>query len=219
MTTISNDVMGDVWPHAEPGKEGADYGSVSFSPQGGFEVRSFQTFGLVYTVGEYGLDDTGAIKVAHNFTPDGGKLQFTDPKAANYVTASASNGVRLQLYWEPYGHVRPWNKALRVAVEGGYMTRGDTITIVYGDRSGGSSGYRLQTFCESAFVFKVLVDACATNQFLALPVSPAISYRCRATLPVESDLTDAAPGRERCSRWVSRPKTCGAIRQEHSKAR
>ncbi|NNE24153.1 MAG: DUF3604 domain-containing protein [Rhizobiales bacterium] len=175
MTGIPDDVMGDVWPGAEPGRAGADYGTVSFSPDGSFEARSFQTFSLVYTVGQYGLDDTGAIKVVHNFTPDGGKLQFDDPGAANYVTATASNGARLHLYWEPYGHQRPWNKSLRISVEGGYMSQGDTITIIYGDRSGGSPGYRLQTFCESAFVFKVLVDACATGQFLALPASPSIS--------------------------------------------
>ncbi|MDH3741170.1 MAG: hypothetical protein OER56_06175, partial [Hyphomicrobiales bacterium] len=119
MTGIPNDVMGDVWPSAEPGNEAADYGTVRFSPQGSFEARSFQTFTLVYTVGQYGLDDTGAIKVVHNFTPDGGRLQFDDPGAANYVTATASNGTRLQLYWEPYGHQRPWNKSLRISVEGG----------------------------------------------------------------------------------------------------
>ncbi len=172
---IPEDVMGDVWPQAVPGSEGADYGSVSFSPAGAFAVRSFQTFSLTYTVGGYGLDDTGAIKVVHNFTNDGGRLQFDDPSAMNYVTASTSNGARLRLYWEPYGHQRPWNKALRVSVEGGYMRCGDTITIVYGDRSGGSPGYRLQTFCESSFVFKVLVDPCATGHFLPLPQSPSIS--------------------------------------------
>ncbi len=175
MGGIPQDVMGDVWPAPEPGMDGADYGSVGFFPLGTFPVRSFQTFTLVYTVGQYGLDDTGAIKVVHNFTPDGGRLQFDDPTAMNYVTATASNGARLDLHREPYGHQRPWNKSLRVTVEGGYMKRGDTITIVYGDTSGGSPGYRLQTFCESAFVFKVLVDACATNTYLPLPDSPAIS--------------------------------------------
>ncbi|MGI9407009.1 MAG: DUF3604 domain-containing protein [Hyphomicrobiaceae bacterium] len=171
---IANDLMGDVWPHAVPGKEGADYGSVSFSPEGSFEVRSYQTFTLVYTVGEHGLDDTGAIKVAHNFTADGGALQFDDPTAMNYVTATASSDARLDLYWEPYGHQRPWEKALRVTVVGGYLRQGDTITIVYGDRSGGSPGYRLQTFCESSFVFKVLVDPCATGHFLPLEPTPSI---------------------------------------------
>ncbi len=172
---IPNDVMGDVWPHALPGKGDANYGSVVLSPAGAFEVRSFQTFTLTYTVGEYGLDDTGAIKVVHNFTNDGGRLQFDDPRAMNYVTASTSNGAKLQLCWEPYGHQRPWDKALRLSVQGGFMRAGDTITIVYGDTSGGSPGYRLQTFCESSFVFKVLVDPCATGHFLPLPDSPSIS--------------------------------------------
>ena len=175
MNDISADKMGDVWPTAVPGRDGADYGSVEFFPQGEFEARSFQTFTLIYTVGEYGLDDTGAIKVAHNFTLDGGAPQFDDPSAMNYVTASASNGTRLQLYREPYGHQRPWEKAVRISVQGGYMRPGDTITIIYGDQSHGSPGLRLQTFCQSASVFKVLVDACATGHFLPLPDSPSIA--------------------------------------------
>ena len=33
---------------------------------------------------------------------------------------------------------------------------------------------RLQTYCEAAFQFHVLVDAIATYDYVALPVSPAI---------------------------------------------
>ncbi|MEM7508115.1 MAG: DUF3604 domain-containing protein [Pseudomonadota bacterium] len=171
MAGIPDDMMGDVWPAAQPGPDGADYGHISFAPNGRFQVRSFQTFTIVYTVGEYGLDDTGAIKVVQRWTGDQGGVQFANPKAANYVTATASNGVHLALYAEPYPHQRPWYNGLRVAVERGYMEPGDTITIVYGDRSGGGPGYRLQTFCESAFEFKVLADPCATGVFL--PVGSA----------------------------------------------
>ncbi|WP_397545700.1 DUF3604 domain-containing protein [Ruegeria marisflavi] len=48
------------------------------------------------------------------------------------------------------------------------MEPGDTITITLGDRSGGSPGYRLQTFSESCLEFLVLVDACATGVFLPI---------------------------------------------------
>jgi hypothetical protein len=163
---IPDDQMGDVWPAAWPGPEGADYGQVDFAPLGRFQVRSFQTFTLTYTVGEYGLDDTGAIKVVQRWTSDQGAVQFDDPAAMNYVTASASNGVHLALHNERYPHRRPWYNGLRVTVEKGFMRPGDTITIVFGDRSGGSPGYRLQTFCESAFEFKVLADPCATGVFV-----------------------------------------------------
>ncbi len=168
MSIIESQFMGDVWPDLLPGKLDADYGSVSLVPTGDFEVRSLHTFKLVYTVGEYGLDDTGAIKIVHRWTDDGGRIQFDDPQGINYVTAKASNGVKLHLYAEPYPHQRPWYNGLRVTVEKGFMRPGDTITIVYGDRSEGSPGYRLQTFCESTYEFKVLVDPCATSCFFPI---------------------------------------------------
>ncbi|MEM7376847.1 MAG: DUF3604 domain-containing protein [Pseudomonadota bacterium] len=164
--TIPDHLMGDVWPAAKPGPDNANYGTTAFSPTGSFPVRSLQTFTLVYTVGEFGLDDTGAIKVVHRWTDDGGRVQFDDPSTLNYVTATASNGVQLELHAEPYPHRRPWFNGLRITVKRGYMRPGDTITVVYGDTAQGSPGYRLQTFCETAYAFRVLADVCATGVFL-----------------------------------------------------
>ncbi len=174
MSSIPPEMMGDVWPVARPGDDEADYGSVCFSPQGSYEVRSFQCFTLTYTVGEFGLDDTGAIKIVQRFTNDGGRWQFGDPCAPNYVTANASSDVNLELNCEPYGHQRPWDRALRITVSGGYLVKGDTIAVVLGDRSKGSPGLRLQTFCETEHVFKVLVDPCATGHFIPLKETPSI---------------------------------------------
>jgi hypothetical protein len=168
MEPIADHLMGDVWPQATPGADGANYGTTTFSPQGHFEVRSHQSFVLSYTVGEFGLDDTGAIKIVHRWTHDGGKLQFDNPAGLNYVTAVASNGVQLELYAEPYPHQRPWYHGLRITVKRGYMSPGDRITVTFGDRSQGSPGYRLQTFCESAYEFRVLADVCATGVFIPI---------------------------------------------------
>ena len=52
---------------------------------------------------------------------------------------------------------------------------GDTITIRFGDRREGSPGIRMQTYCESAFEFHVLVDAIATYDYVPLPVSPTVA--------------------------------------------
>ena len=168
MPPIPNDIMGDLWTAARPGREDADYGSVSLTPRGAFPARSMQSFTLIYTVGEFGLDDTGAIKIVQRWTNDGGALQISDPQAVNYVTATASNGVTLDIEVETYPHQRPWYNGLRVTVRRGYMQAGDTITIVYGDRSQGSPGLQLQSFCESAFEFKTLADPCATGAFFPI---------------------------------------------------
>lgn len=188
MAVIPNHVMGDVWPAVQPGARPGEYGSARLEAPERCEVRSLQTFRLVFTAGRYGLDDTGAIRISHRFTYDGPALQTEDPTAVNYVTAEASNGAGLTLYWEPYA-LRPWDKGLRATVTRGLLRPGDKITITYGDRSGGSPGFLMQTFCESGFEFRVSVDACATGQFvpidegLTLAVTPGPPERWVAVLP------------------------------------
>ena len=98
MDVVDSQFVGDVWPQAHPGEDPVLYGSVALTPSGAFEARSLQTFSLKYSAGRYGLDDTGAIKVVHRYPNDWGRLQMDDPSAVNYVSATASNGSRLQLY-------------------------------------------------------------------------------------------------------------------------
>ncbi|MDH3668620.1 MAG: DUF3604 domain-containing protein [Paracoccaceae bacterium] len=167
MPPIPKDEMGDVSPAVAPGHGPKDLGSATLTPTAPCEVRSFQTLSVTYTVGRFGLDDTGAIRVAFRWVNDCGSLQTDDAAAMNYVTARASNGVPLTVFVEPYGY-RPWSRAVRVTVTGGFMRPGDTIEVVFGDRCGGGPGMRMQTIAEAAFELKVSVDACATGQFSPL---------------------------------------------------
>lgn len=176
---IAEEIMGDVWPAVEPGRDDGDYGTVALSPCGPCEVWSLQTFTLVYTVGRFGLDDTGSIRICHLWVYDGGALQTVDPSAENYIAARlkserAGPGVELGLCVEPFG-ARPWDVVLRVTVRNGVLREGDEIAVVYGDRTGGSPGFRMPSYCESSFEFRVAVDACATGQFRPLPERPAVS--------------------------------------------
>ncbi len=172
---IELDLMGEVWPAASPGSEPRDRGTASLKPQEPLEIRSFQTIVLTYTVGRFGLDDTGGIKVVQRFANDGGRWQTDDPAAMNYCSARASNGCRLVARVEPGGHQRPWDRSLRIVVTHGSMTCGDSIEVVFGDRSGGSPGLCMQTFAESVHEFRVLVDACATGHFLPVADRPFVT--------------------------------------------
>ncbi len=149
-------------------------GQASLEPAGEFEAGSWQSFVLVYTAGTFGIDDTGSIKIGFRFATDFGPVQFDDPQGAGYTTAEASNGAALELKWEFKRNIRPWSRSLYVGVMKHFLAPGDTITIRFGDRRSGSPGIRLQTYCEAAFQFRVLVDAIATYDYVALPASPAI---------------------------------------------
>jgi hypothetical protein len=150
-------------------------GSAHLEPAAGiFEAGSMQSFTLTYTAGEFGIDDTGSLKIGFRFATDFGPVQFDDPASPGYTTAEASNGAMLELKWEFKRNIRPWSRSLYVGVAKHFLLPGDTITIRFGDRRFGSPGIRLQTYCEKAFQFHVLVDAIATYDYVPLPQSPCI---------------------------------------------
>ncbi len=149
-------------------------GSATLEPTGTFEAGATENFKLVYTAGRFGIDDTGSIKIGFRFATDFGPVQFDDPTAPGYTTAEASNGATLELKWEFKRNIRPWSRSLYIGIMKHFLAPGDTITIRFGDRRFGSPGIRLQTYCEEHFEFRVLVDAIATYDYVALPKSPAI---------------------------------------------
>ncbi|MGD9616643.1 MAG: DUF3604 domain-containing protein [Alphaproteobacteria bacterium] len=150
-------------------------GSARITPTGVFEAGRFQSFTLVYTAGYFGIDDTGSIKIVHRFASDMGRPQWSDPRAANYTTAEASNGAVLDMLYDPKLNIRPWDKTLLIRVVRGFLREGDTITVRFGDPRQGSPGMRVQTFCEKTFEFRVLVDAIATCDYVELPEQPKIA--------------------------------------------
>lgn len=150
-------------------------GSATLEPSGPVEAGSYQSFTLVYTAGTFGLDDTGSLKIGFRFATDFGPVQFDDPKAQGYTTAVASNGATLDCRWEFKRNIRPWSRSLYIGVMKHFLAPGDTITIRFGDQRQGSPGIRMQTYCERDFEFRVLTDAIATYDYVALPESPKVA--------------------------------------------
>ena len=164
-------------------------GTATLEPSGAVEAGSWQSFTLVYTAGRFGVDDTGSIKIGFRFATDFGPVQFTDPKAPGYTTVEASNGATLECKWEFKRNIRPWSRSLYIGVVKDFLAPGDTITIRFGDRRQGSPGLRMQTYCESAFEFRVFADPIATYDYVAVVDSPRIAIvpgpgvQWRAILP------------------------------------
>lgn len=150
-------------------------GSATLEPSGPFEAGSYQSLTFVYTAGRFGLDDTGSLKIGFRFATDFGPVQFDDPTAPGYTTVEASNGATLECRWEFKRNIRPWSRSLYIGVMKHFLKPGDTITIRFGDQRSGSPGIRMQTYCESEFEFRVLTDAIATYDYVALPESPKVA--------------------------------------------
>jgi hypothetical protein len=123
-------------------------GSITLSPAGPFVAGSHAELTLVYTAGTFGIDDTGMVKISWRTTSDMSKPQFDKPQAANFTTVEASNGAKLEVWFDRL-NIRPWGNTLLIRVGRGYLRQGDTLTIRIGDRRQGSPGYRLQTNVEA----------------------------------------------------------------------
>ncbi len=152
-----------------------EMGSARIIPDGAVEAGALTTLTYVYTAGKFGIDDTGGLKICFRATSDIGKPQFRHPTAANYVTATASNGVALDVMFDQRLNIRPWPQTVFIRTKSGYLREGDQITVVFGDRSGGGPGLRMQTNVEDTFEFRTFVDALATYEFVQLPHSPEIA--------------------------------------------
>jgi hypothetical protein len=129
---------------------------------------------LVYTAGLFGIDDSGALRVTLRYASDLANPQFSEPGAANYVSAEASNGAVLELTFDARTGKRPFTRTLLIRVLRGFLRSGETITLRFGDVRFGSPGLRFQTAAEEKFQFRVAVDAMSAGVFREI-AAPSIS--------------------------------------------
>ena len=149
-------------------------GRATLTPAGPFIAGAHAELTLAYTAGTFGIDDSGMVKISWRTTSDMGKPQFDDPAAPNYTTVEASNGAKLDVWFDRL-NVRPFANTLLIRVGRGYLRAGDTLTVRFGDRRKGSPGLRLQTNCDERFELRTYVDAFATYEFAELPKQPAFA--------------------------------------------
>jgi hypothetical protein len=149
-------------------------GSIRLTPSGPFVAGSYAELTLTYTAGTFGIDDTGMVKISWRSTSDMSKPQFDKPAAANFTTVEASNGAKLDVWFDRL-NIRPYANTLLIRVGRGYLRAGDTLTVRMGDRRRGSPGYRLQTNCEARVELRTAIDAFATYEFTELPEQPAFA--------------------------------------------
>ncbi len=143
-------------------------GAATLEPGAPVVAGAYGTWQLRYTVGAGGVAAGGAIRVSTDSDTDWGLPQVTDPAGAEYLTVCAPPAARLDVLVEDI-------KSLRLRVHGRPLRPGETVTVTYGDRTGGGSGSRAQTFLESKRYFWVAVDASGGGEFVTLPDSPHLS--------------------------------------------
>ena len=149
-------------------------GTVSVAPIDPIVVGTFGTWTITYTIGAYGIDVGGGLKIGMRRMADWGVPQFDDPGGPDYVTVSCPSS-KLEMRHDPRGHIRPFRSVIIIDVEEAVLFPGDTITIVLGDTEQGSPGMRVQTFPETVCEFAVFVDPMTSGEYRRVAqVSPNI---------------------------------------------
>ena len=103
-------------------------GAITLSPQGPFVAGTYAELILTYTAGTFGIDDTGMVKISWRTTSDMSKPQFDRPAAPNFTTVEASNGAKLEVWFDRL-NIRPYANTLLIRVGRGYLRVGDTLTV------------------------------------------------------------------------------------------
>ncbi|NIQ52967.1 MAG: hypothetical protein GWN71_05810, partial [Gammaproteobacteria bacterium] len=159
---------------------------------------------LRYVAGSMGLDEHGGIRLSFRDTTDFGGFQFHDPAGDNYVAAYTREGLRLHLEFSRKGNIRPYRKALYIHVLDGSLNEGEEIRLVFGDRSQGSRGWRLQTCVEQDFHALVESDPLGTHDYVVLPdrlafdIVPGPGYRYRLNVPTRVQAGEPVRLRVKC---------------------
>ncbi|KAI3198456.1 hypothetical protein CBS147311_6482 [Penicillium roqueforti] len=140
---------------------------------------------LDYEVGASGLADGAWIKATFKFYSDWVLFQTSDPTKDNYISAeyipnslfpeqTPATVQSLAIRFDQKGHERPFQKAVIVDIQDGYMNPGDRILIRLGDRRFGGRGTRAQTFIEKDFRWRFYIDPVGTSRFA--PIQPDLSW-------------------------------------------
>lgn len=165
-------------------------GSATIRPNGQVIAGSFGTWTVRYVVGEFGMDDSGHLRITERQVGDWESPQFTNPTESGYATARTNSEASLELAWFETLNTRPFRKTLVVTVTGSGLSPGDWIEIIYGDTSKGGPGRRAQTFREPESEFQVLVDPFGANRFF--PLEPPLCISVVGDNATELEITSPA---------------------------
>ena len=132
-------------------------GELRLSQTGPFRAGEHVTVSLVYEVGDLPMATGGGIVIGRSRSA---AHQGTAPGAANYVTVKTSRSDAVFRVGEPWGRWITFETrgGLSYRLTGAQLEKGDTVTITFGDRSGGGPGLRLQNWSNDRVVFKTFLD-------------------------------------------------------------
>ena len=132
-------------------------GRLELSPSGPFRAAGFIEITQTYTVGEMPMAEGGGVILGIGRSA---RLQADDPTKPGYVTIHSSNPNARFTVEEPWGQWTNFmmRRSLPFRLSGTALQPGDTVTVIFGDRSGGGPGMRLQQHSNDRVTIPTLLD-------------------------------------------------------------
>ena len=164
-------------------------GQVRFEDPTPVKAGSWTTVEQTFVVGSRPLREGAVIALGRQPFSDMGNLQADDPAAPNFVSVrSTSQAARFSATrLGPTGRAgepESDSQLLGFVLEGSSLASGQSLTIVYGRKSGGSRGLRAQTTSTDSWKLPLFVDFDGSGTFFS-PKLPAL--RVRGAEPVAVD--------------------------------
>ncbi|MEE2777142.1 MAG: DUF3604 domain-containing protein [Acidobacteriota bacterium] len=150
------------------------FGEISSVTPSVVEASTFQTIEVTWRVGSLGVAEGGAILASRHMAGGYSRLQRADAEADSFLTIVSSNpAVRFENdeapVVGPYGGFRAAQRFPAYRLVGAALDEGDTVTLTYGDRSGGSRGFGIGPFTNTAIALPLFVDP-GDGSFYELPL-------------------------------------------------
>ncbi len=146
-------------------------GTLTLSPSGPFPAESWITIEQTYTVGDYPMKTGATVVAGRGRQWNRGDFQNDGP-GDGYLTIKSSNpNVRFAKIKVPWAGMHGGGRAGSISnrpsfrLERGTLTKGETFTLVYGDRTGGGRGWQLQSYQNTLTQLPVYIDLDADGKY------------------------------------------------------
>ena len=154
-------------------------GELAAESLGPFEARSHATLRQTWTAGTRGVPTGGGFWVARHFNANFGPFQTNDPADEGYITVATSDTDAVFTIDEimasgPHGGFRAPQPALVFRLTDGELDPGQTVTITYGDTSGGGPGLRLPSTSGPRMPLPLYIDLDGSHEWRPLPILPFV---------------------------------------------
>ena len=157
-------------------EEGA-LGSLETDTPGPFEARQYATVRQTWTAGTRPVETGGGFWIARHFNANYSAFQTSDPAGAGYVSLETSDDdavfeVDVYMASGPHGGFRAPEPALAYRLVDGRLDSGESVTITYGDTSGGGPGILMTQTTGARIPFPLYIDLDGSGEWRPQPILP-----------------------------------------------